>query len=243
MRYLVLFMILVGIFVVGSRSCDGISFFFGGERGEGPVKSETRPATGFHAVNVALPGATEVRVADQYSVVVHAQENLLPLLKTTVENGVLRCYFDKNVSHAEGLKIEISGPAFDGFELAGSGTLRVLTPLHGDHLDLAIGGSGTIELPLADVRNVQCSIAGSGDIQIGGKAETASFEIAGSGDIAAKGLLANTGEASIAGSGSVTCNVAQSLKAGIAGSGDIFYTGSPTVDTDISGSGKVKRVD
>ena len=243
MRYLILFMVLVGIFVVGSRSCDGFTFGFGGVRGKGPVKSETRSASDFHAVNVSMPGETEVRVADQYSVVVQAQENLLPLLKTEVENGVLRIYFEESVSQVEGLKIQISAPAFDGLELAGSGVLKVLTPLHSEQLKLAIGGSGAIELPQADVNDLNCSIAGSGDMRIGGKAATVGFEIAGSGDIQAKALLANTGKASIAGSGSVTCNVAQSLKAEIAGSGDIYYTGSPSVDTDISGSGKVKRVE
>lgn len=243
MRYLILFMILVGIFVVGSRSCNGFHFGFGGVRGEGPVKTENRSANDFHAVSVEIPGLVEITVSDRYSVEVQAQENILPLLKTEVENGKLRLYFEENVSQVKDLKVRISAPAFDELSIGGSGTIKTLSTLNGERLELSIGGSGDIEVPQAEVGEVRCSIAGSGNIRVGGKTGDARFEIAGSGDIAAKELAANTGQASIAGSGTVTCNVSQTLKAEIAGSGDVFYTGSPSVDTDVSGSGKVKKVD
>ena len=243
MRYLILFMFLVGIFVLGSRSCGGFNFGFGGISGEGPVKTETRSAQDFHAVEIEVPGDVEIRISDQYSVEVEAQENLLPLLKTKVENGKLDVYFSENVSNAKDLKVRISGPAFDDLALSGSGNMKVLTPLSGESIELSIGGSGNIDLPQADVGKMDCSISGSGSITVGGKAGDASFHIAGSGDIGAKNLAATTAKAEIAGSGTVNCNVSQTLKAEIAGSGDVFYTGTPSVDTDISGSGKVKKVE
>lgn len=244
MRYLILFMFLVGIFVLGSRSCGEFSFFgFGGVRGEGPLRTETRDVRDFHAVDVGLPGAVEVSVADHFSVEIQAQENLVPFLKTEVKDGELQLYFDRSVSDAKDLKVRITAPAYDALALSGSATMRVLTPLQGDKLDLSIGGSGSIDLPQADVHNLKCSIAGSGDIRVSGKAQAVEYSIAGSGDITAKALQADTGKAAISGSGTVTCNVTQTLKAEIAGSGDIYYTGSPSVDTDIAGSGKVKRAE
>lgn len=243
MRYLILFMFLVAIFVLGNRSCGNFHFGWGGVRGEGPVKTENRSARDFHAVSLEIPALVEVSVAEQYAVEVHAQENLLPILKTEVEDGKLRIYFEKNVSHTEGLKVRISAPSFDELAIGGSGTIKTLSTLSGERLKLEIGGSGDIEAPQADVSNLQCAISGSGNIKVGGKANDVKFEIAGSGDIAAKELTALTGSASIAGSGSVNCNVSQTLKASIAGSGDVFYLGSPSVDTDVSGSGKVKKLD
>ncbi|MBK9338287.1 MAG: DUF2807 domain-containing protein [Lewinellaceae bacterium] len=59
-------------------------------------------------------------------------------------------------------------------------------------------------------------------MEVGGRAQSAFFDISGSGDIQAKKLEAGSGKANIAGSGSVTCNMKESLKANIAGSGDIF---------------------
>ena len=243
MRYLILFMFFVAIFVLGSRSCNGWSFPFGGVHGEGPVKTENRQVSDFHAVDAGIPGQIEINVSDRYSVEIQAQENLLPILKTEVNNGKLRLYFDENVSHVKDLKVRISAPSFDALGLSGSGSMKVLSPLNGDKLDLSIGGSGEIDAPQVNVNNLECSISGSGNIRVAGKTTGARFEIAGSGDIAAKDMMANTANAEIAGSGSVTCNVAQTLKASIAGSGDVYYTGTPSVDTDVAGSGKVKKVD
>ncbi|MBK8425382.1 MAG: hypothetical protein IPL27_05085 [Lewinellaceae bacterium] len=71
MRYLLIFMFLVGIFVVGKRS---FNFSFGGTKGTGPMKTETRSARDFHAVELDLSGDVELRIAEQYSVEVQAQE-------------------------------------------------------------------------------------------------------------------------------------------------------------------------
>ncbi len=245
MRYLILFMFLVAIFVFGNRTCghDGWSFGFGGVRGEGPVQTESRTVSDFHAIDAGVPGKIEVRIAEECSVEVQAQENLIPILKTEVKNGSLHIYFDKNVSNAKDLVIRVSAPSFDALGLGGSGNIEVLSPINGDELDLSISGSGDISLPQATVNKLSCAIAGSGNIRVSGQTQEAVWEISGSGDIDAKSLQTEQGKASIAGSGTVRCNVTQTLKAEIAGSGDVFYTGSPSVDSDIAGSGKVKKTE
>lgn len=245
MRYLILFMLVAGIFIFGSKSCDDGNwhFGFGGVKGEGPVQTETRSVSDFHAISVQISGKIEVRISEQHSVKVQAQENLLPILKTEVRNGKLRIYFDKNVSYSKDLVVWVSAPAFDEFELAGSGQLEVFDPIQNDRLDLSIAGSGDIILPEAQVNKMQCNIAGSGDIQVGGRTTDVRFKIAGSGDIDAKNLVAEHADAKISGSGKVNCYANQTLDANVSGSGDIYYSGPASVNSDVSGSGKIKRVD
>ncbi len=97
MRYLLVFMLFVGLFVVGKNS-----FHFGmGIRGKGPVKTESRNVSGFHAIDLNVSAEVEVKISDNYFVEVEAQENLLPILKTEVENGTLKIYFDENVSYSK----------------------------------------------------------------------------------------------------------------------------------------------
>lgn len=241
MRYLLIFMLLVGLFMFGSRSFHCNNFGFG-IRGEGPVKTETRSASDFHALETSIAGDVEVSVADNYSVEVQAQENLLPILKTEVKDGVLKIYFSENVSHHENLKIRVSAPAFDGFSIGGSGTIRAMTPIRAENMKMEIAGSGDIFITQAEFGSATTSIAGSGGIELGGKANSLKSEIAGSGDVKAKHLTANELDVSISGSGSVTCDVVQTLKAAIAGSGDVYYSGQPVVETNVSGSGSVKRL-
>lgn len=243
MRYLILFMLVAGFFIFGNQMfCGHGGWGFGfGIRGEGPVNTESRSVGDFHAISAQIPGVVEVRISDTYSVEVQAQENLLPILKTEVKNGKLRIYFDENVSNADDLKIRVSAPSFDAFEMAGSGRLETFDPIRGNQLDLSIAGSGEIILPEADVQNINCDIAGSGEIEVSGRATDSKFGIAGSGDINAKNLVSERAKASISGSGTVTCNASQTLKAGISGSGDVYYSGTASVDSDISGSGSVQR--
>lgn len=225
----------------GSRIFHFKSFGFG-LKGEGPVKTETRSASDFHAIETSIAGDVEVSVSDNFSVEVQAQENLLPILKTEVVDGALKIYFSENVSHHENLKIRVSAPAFDGFSLGGSGTIRAMTPIRADNMKMAVAGSGDIFVSQADFGSAKASIAGSGNVELGGKANTLTTEIAGSGDINAKQLTANELDVAISGSGSVTCDVVQTLKVSIAGSGDVYYSGQPAVESNVSGSGSVKKI-
>ncbi|TNE47818.1 MAG: DUF2807 domain-containing protein [Bacteroidetes bacterium] len=242
MRYLILFMILVGFFMFANRSCGGFPFGFG-IKGEGPLKTETRSTPEFHAVLAQVPGDTEVRVADRYSVEVQAQENLLSILKTEVKNGKLEIYFDESVSSCEGLRILVTAPAYDELAVLGSGHLEAKSPISSEFLELTISGSGELNVPETNVEKLDCNISGSGDMSIGGMAKQANYDIAGSGDIDAKNLVSDRGKATISGSGTINCNYSEQLDASIAGSGDIYYRGSAAVKSNISGSGSVEKRD
>jgi hypothetical protein len=241
MRYLLLFMLLVAIFVVGKQSCH-FSGFGPGTRGKGPVKTETRDVQGFNSISLEISANVEASVSENYSIEVEAQENLLPILKTELEDGRLRIWFDENVSYSKNLKIRISAPEFNAFFVAGSGTIRAVTPVRSEKMTLDIAGSGDIFLPEGDFGTLKTNIAGSGGIDIGGKADFFESSIAGSGDVKAERFTTNELVARIAGSGAVHCDVSQKLKAEIVGSGDVYYSGEPSVETDISGSGKVKKI-
>ena len=241
MRYLLIFMLLVGLFTFGSRIFHFGSFGFG-VSGTGPTRTETRTASDFHAIECNIAGDVEVTVSDNFSVEVQAQENILPILKTEVENGTLKIYFSENVSQSEGLKVRVSAPAFDQFSLGGSGTIKTTNAIRAEKMEMNVAGSGDIVVLQAEFGTATASIAGSGSIELGGKANSLETDIAGSGDIKAKQLTANSLDVEISGSGSVTCDVVNNLKASIAGSGDVFYSGQPAVESNVSGSGTVKKL-
>lgn len=239
MRYLLLFMFLVGIFVVGKRS---FHFSFMGTKGTGPVKTETRAASDFHGVELNISGDVEVRVSDRYSIEVQAQENLLPLLKTEVENGRLKIYFSENVSFSDNVKVLVSAPAFDDLSISGSGKITALTPIQAERMKASVSGSGDLIVQQGTFGALECNISGSGGFELGGSANATEIHISGSGDVNAKQLTSNELRTNIAGSGSVTAHVVQVLKADIAGSGDVFYTGDPSVESNVAGSGEVKKL-
>ena len=76
-------------------------------------------------------------------------------------------------------------------------------------------------------------------VVINGKAKSVTYEIAGSGDIDAKGLVAETARISIAGSGNVGANAWGSADVEMIGSGNVDLTGGAKCSVDKHGSGDV----
>ncbi|MCB0523177.1 MAG: head GIN domain-containing protein [Saprospiraceae bacterium] len=239
MRYLLIFMLLVAIFVVGKRSCFHMNFGSGVE-GEGPVLTETRDVDGFDAIDLSIAGDVEVSIGD-YRVEVRAQENLLPLLQTEVKEGTLRIDFEESVSYREQIKLYITVPSLEALELSGSGSIKLVTPIESDKMDIHIGGSGEVDIPNATFTSLECSVSGSGDINLGGSVGDAEINVSGSGEVNAKNMVFNRLEASISGSGSVYAHVNETLDVSVSGSGDMYYSGDPVVEKHVSGSGSVSK--
>jgi hypothetical protein len=238
MRNLILFMVLVGIFVLGKRN---FSFISTRVKVEGPVKTETRTVPNFHGVELDMSGDVEIKRADQYSLTVHAQESVLPKIKTEVENGILRLYVDGMMWSSSDIRFEISGPNLDAFQLDGSGTINVLDSLQGERLSFEVSGSGDMIATSLDASRVESRISGSGTVRLAGAARDVSVVVDGSGDVVAQDLRVENLEVDISGSGSVRCGVDRRIGGTISGSGGVYYTGSPSVEVNVTGSGEVEK--
>ncbi|MES2297790.1 MAG: head GIN domain-containing protein [Pseudomonadota bacterium] len=216
-----------------------------GERikGSGNVKKQSRELAHFTGVAMALAGTVEVRIGNSEGVTIETDDNLLPLVETSIENGTLRIRAAKKHVNLETrtLHIVVQAKSIERLSLGGSGTL-VADGLRTPSLQLDLGGSGTI-----DVKNIECdavsvALGGSGDVKGGGKTRKLSVSIGGSGDVRLDGLKANEASVNIGGSGQATLAAQDSLSVTIAGSGDVNYYGDPKLSQTIVGSGSVKRL-
>lgn len=213
-----------------------------GERGRGDLVTETRPETNFHALDIRTSGDVEVRTGPVFLVELTCEENIMPYLETEVEDGVLKLYFTRNVYDVDGLRIRVTAPAWDGFEVSGSADVRVKDDLEGSDLDLFISGSGSIGLPDLAFDRVDVTVSGSGDIEMDGLCDLLNCTISGSGEMNALDFWANDAKVTISGSGEALLGVHDFLDATISGSGDIGYKGNPQVVNHISGSGRLYKL-
>lgn len=238
-------MILVGVFVLGKNAChfEGSNWNFGGfgEQGKGELVTERRSVSEFTEISNSISATIEWRTGDAWEMEITAQKNILDLLKTDVDGSTLEIGFNQNVGSHKEITIRVTSPKLEGVNIAGSGDFFAKSPLQSEKVKFSIGGSGSINVPELTTASLDCNIAGSGDMEIGGTAEGVEIGISGSGTADAKRLTANELEASIAGSGDVYCGVKTKLKANIAGSGSVHYTGDPSVQSHVMGSGDVVK--
>ncbi|MFL6706964.1 MAG: head GIN domain-containing protein [Massilia sp.] len=212
--------------------------------GNGRIKTEARTATGFHGVSMSLPGSVELRIGNAESVTVETDDNLLPLIETVVENGVLQI---RTVKRNTGLssrhmKFIVQARSIDRLALGGSGNINADTA-RGSKVSIDLGGSGNINLKNVEAESLSVDLGGSGDLKVdNGRAAQLSLAIAGSGNIDLGRVQSRVAKASIAGSGEATINVSEQLDASIVGSGDVNYYGDPRVTKSVMGSGSTNRV-
>jgi hypothetical protein len=105
---------------------------------------------------------------------------------------------------------------------------------------VAISGSGNLDVPQYNGDKLTVGLPGSGNITLGGSANTVNIVLSGSGNIRSDKLTAKSATAMLSGSGSITVNASEQLDATVIGSGDIRYSGSPAKLTKIvTGSGNI----
>jgi hypothetical protein len=215
--------------------------------GIGPVVSETRAHSGFDGLRVSICGNVDFQIANTYSVVASAPENILEKIETKVNNGELVIKWDRplRIVDCDEITIRVSGPDLEHIGLSGSSEIKVTGRINHRNMDIEISGSGSVlleELELANALDVLLS--GSGNLTVlNGFSTVSDLAVSGSGNLDLGNVKMERAEAHISGGGNIKVQVSKFLQARISGSGDVLYRGNPEIDSKVSGSGKVKKID
>ena len=188
-----------------------------------------------------------VRQGARETVQVSADDNLLPLLQTTVEGSgesrtlVIQWARGENLRTRAKAVVTVDVVKLTALASSGSGDM-VVEALKTPALALSISGSSDARLSGLDTQQLRVAITGSGDEQASGKAGKLNVSIAGSGDVRTRALLADDVTISIAGSGDASVQANKTIAVAIAGSGDVEYAGAATIThSRIAGSGSVRQ--
>ncbi|WP_181304819.1 head GIN domain-containing protein [Rufibacter sp. XAAS-G3-1] len=210
------------------------------------VEEETRTVAPFKKIGLAYPANVILRKGDTQSVKVEGDAEQLDQLITEVEDGKLtikrknRQYSNDGSSNNKRVNIYITVPQVEGLSVSGSGKIRSEDTFKSNSLDLAVSGSGNIQLT-ANAENVTSRISGSGSIELKGQGKQTTVAVSGSGAMRGYDFTTSDAQVSISGSGSCEITATNRLKSSISGSGRVLYAGSPSVDSRVSGSGSVKK--
>lgn len=221
--------------------------FGGGVQGSGNIESQTREVQDFLAVSINYPAEVVIQQGNVESVKLETDDNLLPQISTTVDDGVLIIENEENrwsqrVKPTERVKITITVKDLREIEFSSAGNVTVES-LNTNELSLHLNGVGQMTLNDLDVRRLESRLSGAGNIEANGVADELDIRISGVGGFDAPKLESLVGVVRISGAGSATVFVQDDLTARVSGAGSINYYGSPTLHEDISGAGSVSRAD
>ncbi len=190
-------------------------------RGSGTVTTDTRSIGTFNAVDLSGQGNVILTAGAEPALVIEAEDNFMPYLKSEVSGGKLILSSDDSVVLSPTTPIS--------YHVTYTGSLT----------ELAISGSGTMRADDLTTDALNIVVKGSGQFVLAGSAAQLTFDVSGSGGLDGRNFANQNATIRISGTGSALVNAAQTLDVTVGGTGTISYLGSPTVTKDISGVGSV----
>lgn len=210
--------------------------------GVGPVEPETRSVEPFDEIEINSymnVSFRQIKSSEVDKVVVTSQENLLPYVKTTVDDEVLIIEVEGCIESDKEITVEIYGRNLRSLSNNGSGDFSADGKLELSKVYIGSNGSGDIDLKL-QCQNLEVEINGSGRVSLDGAADYLESAINGSGDLKAEELRTFETELTLNGSGDAHVFAKQNLEVEINGSGDVFYKGKAEVSKSLNGTGTLK---
>lgn len=240
MKYLYALFVLVLLGLAGCSIATNVT------RGSGNIVTETRPVSNFQKVDLAGIGELNITQGDTESLTIEADDNLMPLLKTTVENGTLIIGLDTTrgsvaLNPSKPIKYTLQAKALDSIVVSGAGNVNV-PAVTSESFEIRTSGAGNITIPELEAITLRAGISGAGNITLGGEVPTQNVTLSGLGNYSAENLKSTNATVAISGAGSATVWASDSLDARLTGAGSVSYYGSPQVQQTVSGLGAIRSL-
>ena len=219
--------IVVALLAAASlTACGALS---GPEEGSGRLGTRSLPV-GAAFTGIEADGAFRVEVveAGEASVSAEADDNLLPLLRAEVTDGVLRLSQSRSWFSKNPFVVRVAAPGVSSF--AASGAARVVAAgVAGKTVRIVAGGSALVTVTgasLADVLEIRASEASVVEARV----DCVDAQINADAAARVSGPKARTARVLASGTASVDLDVAERLRAETTGGSTVLYGGDPQVE-------------
>ncbi len=213
---------LLLLVLVTTSSC-----MFNGLSGNGDVKSQTRAINQeFKAISVSQGIDVFITTNESNSVKVEADDNIIDLIKTEVENGELKIYFSKQVWHSTARKVYVSVPVIEEISVSSGASIKLDNSIIAEKLVLK-ASSGSDIIANVGVTDLTCSASSGADVIISGTAKNFEVEASSGSDINADHLEAEFVNAHASSGADISVYVSNSIQIKKSSGGAINYKGNP----------------
>ena len=212
-QYALIFLLLSFIFA-GCNSKPTI-------KGDGITKSANRKVGYISEIEVDGNFIIDVSCGKSNSLKVEAEDNILPLVETKVDDEKLSIFTKEEITALKDIKITITLHTLKEIDSDGNSKITV-KDLHTDELDVSANNEAVIELE--------------------GKVKELNITIDDDAKVLAKSVITKSTIVSIYGDGVAEVNARRYLEASVKGKGVINYWGDPEeINIKASGGGEVNK--
>ena len=211
-----------GLFSFGRASGKLFTFSIGSSvHGSGNVASEVRGVDGFTGVDVSNVFEVDMTAGKDFLVEFHADDNLLPYIKTEVRGEVLHIETTEGIKSKSPLRVTITAPEISSINASGASK---------------IAASGVTSSAL------EVDASGASKLKISGDVTEVRIDVSGASSVDAESLKSRVASVDASGASKVSVNVSERLASHASGASKISYSGNPgSVEKAVSGASKITQ--
>ena len=221
--------ILIAIIAFLTMASCNFDVTFGQTNGNGNVVTEDRPVGDFTKVKGSSGIDVYLTEGSENKVTVEADENLLEIIETTVDNGKLRIRTanNTNIGRAKAKKVHVTYVSLTSVEASSGADVIGNSVIKTENLNLDTSSGADLELEIL-AKEVYAETSSGSDMKLSGKATKLSAKASSGSDLNAKELMVVDCNADVSSGADITVNVKDRLDAEASSGGDINYYGDPT---------------
>jgi hypothetical protein len=226
--------------------------------GSGTQGDEERPVAAFR--NVAAHHGIQVLIDDasDNSLTVEADDNLLPLVETKVENETLLVRVTGNLKTRKPIRVHVSTKQLSKVSATSSASVKAskasdarvhvqaessgqvaIDEVQGEQIELTATSSGDVSTKSVEGKKLHVTVNSSGRVSVAGKIDEQRIEVSSSGNYNAGQLDSRLIRVDCNSAGSVLVHATDEIVGSASSAGSVRYLGSPakvSVSTDSAGS-------
>ncbi len=208
-------------------------------KGNGKVVEDTRKTKNFDEIKVTRGMNVYIIQGDHQKVVVKADENLLDVIETKVENNTLKVSASQNIRNASSKRVYITIPNLSKIISSSGSNVFSETELKFKDLELKSSAGSNMKLDV-NVNDVNASASAGSNIKLEGIARNFTGSASSGSNIKAEDLNAKNGNVKVSSGANIWITVKDDFEAHASSGGNIFYYGNPeTTDIHKSSGGNI----
>ncbi|WP_405605731.1 head GIN domain-containing protein [Polaribacter sp. Asnod1-A03] len=172
-------------------------------------------------------------------IIVEADENLQEIIKTEVNNGVLKIYAEKNIWRSKARKVYVTVKDLESISATSGAEVYTEDTLKLDNLIVGATSGADVEISV-DVNTIETSATSGADIEVSGIANNHISSATSGASIEAYKLRSKNATARVTSGADINLFASETIDAKATSGGDIDFKGNPKkVDKTSSSGGSV----
>lgn len=210
--------------------------------------AEARQVASFHAISVGDGIDLYLSQDEKESAAVSAsEEEYRKNIRTDVENGVLKIWYDKHGKWFRGLngkklKAYVSFKNIDKLVASGASDVYLTGAINATDFELVLSGASDLKDGEINAKSLSADLSGASDATVRGKVGTLKVEASGASDFKGYDLTVDNCTASASGASDISITVNVELNARASGASGVYYRGEGKIrELHTSGASSVAK--